>query len=76
VGCRKRVEKKEVVTFRNKDGVLVLDEKGDMPGRGMNLCKNVECYDLAVKKGLFKKIGSVKDVPEKLREQFIGLIGS
>ncbi|MFH1547641.1 MAG: YlxR family protein [bacterium] len=74
VGCRRRVGKKDVVTFKNKDGVLVLDVKGNIPGKGMNLCRKEECFDNAVKSGSFRRIQKIKDVPEKLKNEFLTII--
>jgi predicted RNA-binding protein YlxR (DUF448 family) len=76
VGCRKRVDKKDVVTFKNNNGVLVLDEKGDLSGKGMNICRNIDCYDLAVEKGSFKRVQKVKEISDDIRKQFLLFIES
>ncbi|MFN3567773.1 MAG: YlxR family protein [Caldimicrobium sp.] len=42
VACRKKTLKKELFRFVAIDGIIILDEKGSLPGRGAYLCK--ECF--------------------------------
>ena len=34
---------------RNNEGVINVDPVGKMPGRGAYICKDVKCFDAAVK---------------------------
>lgn len=56
VGCRNLVNRQDVITLKNNNGVLLFDKKGNVSGRGIHLCKKVECYDSALKKGIFQKV--------------------
>lgn len=42
VSCRKKIFKAELYRFVIKEGEIILDEKGNLPGRGAYLCK--ECF--------------------------------
>ncbi|MFN4197166.1 MAG: YlxR family protein [Caldimicrobium sp.] len=62
VACRKKTLKKELFRFVVKEGSIVLDEKGTLPGRGAYLCK--ECFpkkDLPKIKTKLKKALRIKD---------------
>jgi len=51
IGCRKRREKKEMVRFKQgKEGILFMDEKKELHGRGLYLCPEVICLKLAQKR--------------------------
>ena len=74
VACRKKDIKSKFVTFKTNKGVLFLDEKGDLSGKGMNVCRNVDCYDLAIRKGAFKRVQKVKEISDGIRKQFLQFI--
>ena len=48
VGCRKNLPKAELLRFVNTGTEVLIDEKGNKPGRGAYFC-SIECYKLALK---------------------------
>ena len=51
VGCRKKRKKEEMVRFKTgEDGILLMDEKKKLNGRGFYLCPDLACLRLAQKK--------------------------
>ncbi|MFN4132503.1 MAG: YlxR family protein [Caldimicrobium sp.] len=44
VSCRKKTFKAELFRFVVKEGNIIFDEKGNLPGRGAYLCG--ECFPL------------------------------
>jgi len=51
IGCRKRRKKKEMVRFKQgKEGILFMEEKKELHGRGLYLCPEVTCLKLAQKR--------------------------
>jgi predicted RNA-binding protein YlxR (DUF448 family) len=51
IGCRKRRKKEEMVRLvRSPDGVLFINEKKSLNGRGYYLCPDRMCLKLAQKK--------------------------
>jgi predicted RNA-binding protein YlxR (DUF448 family) len=61
VGCRKRRKKDEMVRFKqSEDGILFVDERKKLSGRGLYLCPDETCLRLAQKKirmGWVQRIG-------------------
>jgi predicted RNA-binding protein YlxR (DUF448 family) len=56
-GCRQRKKKEEMVRLiQMPEGVMVLDGKKILPGRGVYLCLDPACLRMARKKG---RIGRV-----------------
>ncbi len=50
VACREKREKSQLVrVVRTPDGVLAVDTRGKMPGRGAYLCKEAACLEKAVR---------------------------
>ena len=50
VGCREMKDKKALIrVVKSPEGVISLDEKGRMPGRGAYVCPDVECLRRARK---------------------------
>jgi len=49
LGCGNKASKVELVRLVLSDGVLVLDEKGVLPGRGAYCCRNRGCSHRLVK---------------------------
>ena len=50
VACREKREKSQLVrVVRTPDGVLAVDTRGNMPGRGAYLCKEAACLEKAVR---------------------------
>jgi predicted RNA-binding protein YlxR (DUF448 family) len=51
IGCRKRKKKEEMLRLvKDIDGVVSVDEKKRMKGRGFYLCPETMCLKLARKK--------------------------
>ncbi|MCR5419430.1 MAG: YlxR family protein [Lachnospiraceae bacterium] len=76
IGCRTRKSKMELVRIagrkpdmNDKDLTLVIDSDAGMDGRGVYLCKSMECFDRALKyKQFIRAFGTtVSD------EQFVSL---
>ena len=50
-GCMESKDKKELIRIVcNKEGELFVDSTGKAQGRGVYLCNNSSCFDLARKK--------------------------
>ena len=50
VACRQMRPKKELVrAVRTPDGMVLIDESGRANGRGAYLCREMACFDKAVK---------------------------
>jgi len=59
IGCRRKKKKEEFLRFTvNPEGVLVLDEKKNVEGRGFYLCPDPVCIRMADKKR--RRIGSLE----------------
>ena len=51
VGCRKKRRQEEMIRFKQgQDGILFMDEKKKLKGRGFYLCPDDTCLKLAQKK--------------------------
>lgn len=49
-GCGQMKDKRELIrVVRCPEGVLAIDKKGKLPGRGAYLCPNADCLKKAVK---------------------------
>ena len=73
VGCMTSFPKKDIVRFVATDGKLVIDSTGKLNGRGVYLCRSLECFDTAVKKKRFSHSLDVRMTPEEmadLREKY------
>ncbi len=52
VGCRKKKNKRALVRIvRSPEGQVVIDESGKAQGRGAYLCRDLACWDAALKRG-------------------------
>lgn len=73
VACREKKEKNELArVVRTPDGVIAVDTRGKMPGRGAYLCKDVACLERAVKTRALQRALECEIPPETLallREQ-------
>ena len=72
--CRSKKPKKELVrVVLSEDKKPVIDETGKLSGRGVNICPDLKCFDLAVEKKAFDRSWKVS-VPsgewERLRAEF------
>ena len=73
VGCMTSFPKKEIVRFVAADGKLVIDSTGKLNGRGVYLCRSLDCFDTAVKKKRFSHSLELSMTPEEmagLREEY------
>jgi hypothetical protein len=68
VGCRKAKPKSEMMRFVSKGGELISDIKGIMPGRGVYLCRDEECFDKALKTKAFARGLRTSVKEESIRE--------
>ena len=53
--CRTHHQKNELLRFVIQDDQVVLDKKQNIQGRGIYICKNIECLNIAKKKNLINK---------------------
>lgn len=53
VGCRARAPRSSLLRVVARDGVLVVDEKAVLPGRGAWVHDTPECTDAAIKRRAF-----------------------
>ncbi|MGC8871537.1 MAG: YlxR family protein [Caldimicrobium sp.] len=63
VACRIKAPKWTLVRFVARDGEILLDEKGIMPGRGAYLCKN--CLPKKDQPKILKKLKKALRISEK-----------
>lgn len=69
LGCREMKPKRELIrAVKSPDGVVNLDFKGKMPGRGAYLCPNMDCLKKAMKSRALERAFSVQ-IPEAIYEQ-------
>ncbi|MCR5654507.1 MAG: YlxR family protein [Lachnospiraceae bacterium] len=51
IGCGEMKEKKGMLRIvRNADGIFTIDGKGKINGRGAYICKDPNCFEMALKK--------------------------
>lgn len=72
VGCNEMKDKKQLIRIvRNNEGEINVDLIGKMAGRGAYICKNVNCFDAAVKAKRLERSFKTKipdEIYTKLRE--------
>ena len=69
VACRTRREKAQLIRIvRQPDGSVVIDEAGDLAGRGAYLCADSDCWALAVRRSALQRALHVP-LPEGLKER-------
>ena len=65
VGCREMKDKKALIrVVKSPEGVISLDEKGRMPGRGAYVCPDVECLRRARKSRALERAFETQIPPE------------
>ncbi len=73
IGCNEMKDKKQLIRIvRNNEGEIKIDPIGKLPGRGAYICKNVECFDAAVKAKRLERAFKTKipdDIYPGLRER-------
>lgn len=74
IGCNGSGSKKELLRIvRQKDGSAAIDVSGSMNGRGAYLCRDMACFEAAVKrKGFSRAFGRMFSAEETdaLRSEF------
>ena len=69
VGCREMKEKKSLIrVVKSPEGVLSLDFRGKLPGRGAYVCPNPECLKRARKSRALERAFSAPLPPEVWEE--------
>ena len=64
VACRKRVARADLLRVVARDGLLVVDERGVLPGRGAWVHETAECMNLAVQRGAIARALRVSGKPD------------
>ena len=65
VGCREMKEKKSLIrVVKSPEGLLSLDFRGKLPGRGAYVCPNPECLKRARKSRALERAFSAPLPPE------------
>lgn len=66
LGCNEMIGKKGLLRIvRDKEGEIFLDPTGKKNGRGAYICRDMECFEKAVKKKAFER--SLKcQIPEEV----------
>ncbi|MCR5357869.1 MAG: YlxR family protein [Lachnospiraceae bacterium] len=74
IGCNGKRPKRELLRVsRHKDGTVNVDMHGTGNGRGAYICRNLSCFDAAVKRKGFArtfKAAMPDEVTDALREDF------
>jgi len=69
VGCREMKDKKALIrVVRSPEGVVSLDFKGKMPGRGAYVCPDPACLKKARKSRALERTFEM-DIPQEVYEQ-------
>ncbi|MDR0490255.1 MAG: YlxR family protein [Oscillospiraceae bacterium] len=65
LGCREMKPKRELIrVVRSPEGVVSLDFRGKMPGRGAYVCHSAECLKRATKSKALSRAFGVEIPPE------------
>ena len=74
IGCNLKKNKKDLTRLvLNKNGEFFIDETGRAEGRGIYLCKNLQCLESATKSKRLEKAFNIK-ISDKLYEDIRGVI--
>ena len=74
VGCNLKKEKKELLRLVfNKNNEFFIDETGKAEGRGIYLCKDINCLNKALKSKRLEKAFGIK-IDDNLYEKIRGVI--
>jgi predicted RNA-binding protein YlxR (DUF448 family) len=78
VGCRESKPKKDLLRIVASDDGVSVDLTGKANGRGVYLCRNEACFDMARKKKAASRGLGVENPDteryEKLKEEFMAII--
>ena len=56
IGCMESFQKRDLCRIvKNKEGDIKVDFTGKSNGRGIYICKNIACYEKAIKSNRLKK---------------------
>ena len=70
-GCGEMKSKRELVrVVKTPEGKIVLDLSGRKNGRGSYICKDANCYALALKRKSFERAFGQK-IPEEVSENIL-----
>ena len=76
VGCREHREKPQLIrVVRSPEGVISLDPKGKLPGRGAYLCPDPACLKRAVKSKALERALEVP-IPEDVAQALVARLES
>lgn len=70
VGCRNMTAKSALIRVAAVNGELFLDDSQKIQARGIYICKNKACIELAIKKKVFSRILK-KKAPDEFCEELI-----
>ncbi|MCH4178601.1 MAG: YlxR family protein [Megasphaera sp.] len=74
-GCQQQKSKKEMIrVVRTPEGTVEIDKTGKKSGRGVYICKNVECLEKAYKEHRLERSLKCKvsdEIYEDLRKEFV-----
>ena len=67
VACHEKKEKRQLVrVVRSPEGVISVDARGKMPGRGAYLCRNAACLERAVRSRALQRALECEIPPQTL----------
>ncbi|MCR1898107.1 YlxR family protein [Irregularibacter muris] len=73
IGCQEAKDKKQLIRIvRNKEGEVFYDSTGKANGRGAYICKNIDCFDAAIKNKKIEKAfnkGIDETIKNRLRDE-------
>ena len=74
IGCNQKKDKKELVRLvLNKNNEFFLDENGKAEGRGIYICKDINCLNSAIKSKKISKLFNI-NISEDLFDSIRGVI--
>ena len=78
IGCNTCKPREELVRIvRRQNGVIAADETGRMNGRGAYLCRDLSCFEAAVRKKSFCrtfKVAITAEETERLKVEFEAIV--
>ncbi len=76
IGCNLQFDKRDLIRIvNNKEDGISVDLTGKKNGRGAYICRNIDCFELSVKKNaLARALGSPvdDDVSNMIRNEILG----
>ncbi len=73
IACRQHFLKNEMLRISKGQDGIVLDDQKKKNGRGVYVCKNKQCIELAIKKRLLNRAFS-SNIPEEIYNNLRGYI--